>query len=137
VSLGQCLTAIEEVCSQGYEVVRAHQDVRIAGPRELTEPTVTSEAVARCRLQPAVFGDSPKPAPPPSAAAAPTAGQPAPASAPSACFPGATQACVGPGACKGGQQCLANGSAFGPCDCGGAPGPTPPGAPSVEIPAPR
>ena len=36
-------------------------------------------------------------------------------------FPGATQTCVGPGACRGGQQCLADGTAFGPCDCGGRP----------------
>lgn len=41
-----------------------------------------------------------------------------------ACSPGATQACTGPGACKGGQTCLATGQAWGACDCGtaGAPG---------------
>lgn len=33
------------------------------------------------------------------------------------CTPGSTQACVGPGACAGGQACLA-GSGWGPCDCG-------------------
>ncbi len=40
--------------------------------------------------------------------------------APSAavCTKGATQACVGPGACQGGQVCLSDGSGFGPCDCG-------------------
>ncbi|GMV19617.1 MAG: hypothetical protein AMXMBFR56_78410 [Polyangiaceae bacterium] len=35
-----------------------------------------------------------------------------------ACTPGMSQACVGPGACKGGQACKADGSAYGPCDCG-------------------
>ncbi len=34
------------------------------------------------------------------------------------CVPGATQTCVGPGACAGGQVCLEDGSGFGPCDCG-------------------
>ncbi len=35
-----------------------------------------------------------------------------------ACTPGMSQACVGPGACKGGQACKADGSGYGPCDCG-------------------
>jgi hypothetical protein len=36
-----------------------------------------------------------------------------------ACVKGITQACVGPGGCRGGQACLADGSGFSPCDCGG------------------
>ena len=35
-----------------------------------------------------------------------------------ACAPGATQYCLGPGACAGAQVCSADGSGFGPCDCG-------------------
>jgi hypothetical protein len=48
-----------------------------------------------------------------------------------ACTPGTTQRCVGAGACAGGQACVADGSAFGPCDCGsGALGaPSAPSAP--------
>jgi hypothetical protein len=38
-----------------------------------------------------------------------------------ACVPGATQICVGAGACQGGQVCAPDGSAFGACDCGPAP----------------
>ena len=38
-----------------------------------------------------------------------------------ACVPGATQACLGPGACKGAQACRDDGSGYGPCDCGNAP----------------
>jgi len=51
----------------------------------------------------------------------------APSAAPSAraCIPGATQVCVGPAACRGGQVCLHDGSAFGPCDCGPAVTPAP------------
>lgn len=39
-----------------------------------------------------------------------------------ACEAGATRECVGPGACKGGQQCLEDGSAWGACSCGDPPG---------------
>ena len=34
------------------------------------------------------------------------------------CAPGATQACIGPAACKGGQVCLSSGAMWGVCDCG-------------------
>jgi hypothetical protein len=37
---------------------------------------------------------------------------------PMVCIPGASVACVGPGACQGGQVCKADGSGLGPCDCG-------------------
>jgi hypothetical protein len=37
-----------------------------------------------------------------------------------ACTPGATQRCVGAGACAGGQSCSADGAGFGLCDCGSA-----------------
>lgn len=36
------------------------------------------------------------------------------------CTPGSTLACVGPGACQGGQVCLESGRGYGPCDCGAA-----------------
>ena len=36
----------------------------------------------------------------------------------SVCAPGATLACVGPGACQGGQVCLESGNGYGACDCG-------------------
>lgn len=45
----------------------------------------------------------------------------------SACEPGATQACWGPGACKGGQSCLEDGSGWGACDCGTQPATGDPG----------
>ena len=64
-----------------------------------------------------------------------------------ACAIGETRACVGAGACKGGQACLADGSGFGSCDCGSAvpvtpepasttaPATTSPPASSAEAPA--
>jgi hypothetical protein len=36
------------------------------------------------------------------------------------CVPGATQECLGPGACRGAQACLTDGEGYGPCDCGSA-----------------
>lgn len=36
------------------------------------------------------------------------------------CVPGATQLCLGPGACRGAQPCLADGRGYGVCDCGAA-----------------
>jgi len=91
--LRQCLTAIEEVCPKGYDVVQAREDVRYRGPIEPNEPTVNSEVIARCRTDGPTFGGGqPKPAEPASSGATPT-----PAT-PQHCFPGATQACVGQGA---------------------------------------
>jgi hypothetical protein len=101
-SLTRCLTAVEEVCRQGYEVIEAREDVRYLGPIEPNEPIVTSEVVARCK----------------GAALRPSAAEKLVPAPPTRCVPGATQACVGAGACRGGQSCLADGSAFGPCDCG-------------------
>lgn len=47
------------------------------------------------------------------------AGRNTPSSLPKpTCRPGETQRCIGPAACEGGQACLLDGSAFGPCDCG-------------------
>jgi hypothetical protein len=48
-------------------------------------------------------------------ATAPSAPPPAP---PRTCVPGATQSCVGPGGCSGGQACADDGTHFYPCDCG-------------------
>jgi hypothetical protein len=67
---------------------------------------------------------SPPPAAPPKPVAAPPAPRtdavPAPAGKGAHCVPGASQACVGPGGCQGGQVCLPDGSGLGPCDCGAA-----------------
>jgi hypothetical protein len=122
--LVQCLQAIEEVCRQGgYEIVQAHEDRRVAGPRDYHEPTFASQVIARCRPEPAMFGGPPAKADAGDAAPPPTVAR--------TCFPGATQACLGPGACKGAQPCLPDGAAFGPCDCGAAV------EPGGEIPPPK
>ena len=43
----------------------------------------------------------------------------------SVCTPGSTLACTCPGGAAGGQSCNADGSAYGPCVCGGTDGGTP------------
>jgi hypothetical protein len=59
----------------------------------------------------------------------------APAPASKVCTSGETRACVGPGACKGGQACSPDGRGFGACDCG-PPTPSPPGVESAPPTAP-
>jgi hypothetical protein len=55
----------------------------------------------------------------PPAASTPTATSTPPAAS-AACTPGATQACVGPAGCTGGQFCTDDGARYSPCDCGAA-----------------
>lgn len=50
------------------------------------------------------------------------------------CTPGATQACLGPGACQGAQACRDDASGFLPCDCGTPAAPSPPTAPASSSP---
>jgi len=64
---------------------------------------------------------------PPEASATPQPTTPAPV-----CAAGATQECIGPGACAGGQSCLPDGSGWGACDCGTATPPTPAPEPSSK-----
>jgi hypothetical protein len=56
------------------------------------------------------------------AAGQPSNDEPGGAPVTGVCEPGATRECVGAGACRGGQACLTDGSAWSPCDCGDSPG---------------
>ena len=134
-TLPQCLSHVDDVCKgASYEILYATDTQRIYGSPSTNEvESRTSQAVVHCLgvhqepMGEAVAGASliaaasasakPKAAPSASGAAAPTA---APAAAPAVrtCVPGATQACVGPAGCSGGQACLPDGSGFGACDCG-------------------
>lgn len=122
--LAACLSYVDEICKGGPFVVdggwdeprmsgvdqnrveshRSQVRVRCIHPRALANPPFqTVRATSAAHAAP----DQSKPAPP-STAAAPAR----------VCVPGASQACVGPAGCTGGQACLPNGSGFGPCDCG-------------------
>jgi hypothetical protein len=117
-----CLTEGAAPACQGnhYVVERAVDEVNERG--DTVTPTIyrTSEALIHCGPSHVWSGIDTKVDQPMAGAA--VAAPLAPTAAPAhACTPGATQTCVGPGACQGGQACLGDGSAFGPCDCGARP----------------
>lgn len=150
-SLPACIAHAEATChGNNYEVLKARDQRDLFGPENGTAQVEvrSSEAIIRCGAK----GVPAPPLPPdPSAddTRDPNATQPPEPSDPThpppqpvpppvaqrACVPGSTQACIGPGRCEGGQSCLPDGSAYGPCDCGTL-GP-PPSAPSAPPPAPE
>jgi hypothetical protein len=117
-SLPRCLERAEEAChGTRYEVLSAADNHDYYGPSNVSQQTEvrSSEAVVRCGQQGwSLFGGA---VPVKAAKAASAAAAPAPAPAPRACVPGATQLCFGPGACRGGQACLGDGSGFTACAC--------------------
>ena len=126
-ALTPCLDRVADLCKGGsYEVLHASDERRFYGTSDSQVEEHRSRARVRC-LKPGQRPREPGPvveAPPSARPPAPApALAPAPPAAPArrACVPGSTQACVGPAACSGGQACLADGSGFGPCDCGGVP----------------
>jgi hypothetical protein len=118
--LWRCLMHVDDYCKgASYEVLYALDKQQILGSQQSTIESHTSEAAIRCAGQHVKLqGPVDRPAAPPPAAPAKAAPLPAPIRPTPACVPGATQTCVGPGACAGGQACLADGSGFAACDCG-------------------
>lgn len=134
-SLPECLVRAEEAC-QGtrYKVLAAvdRHDYR-GDPSTMSESESRSaEAIVRCGHRGRSLTSDEETKMPPLAGSCPqTPAAPAtpatPAVAPAAvCVPGATQECVGPGACRGAQSCLPDRSGFSTCDCGPTPIPAPP-----------
>jgi len=116
--LSDCLRHAEQLCKdQGYTVTDA-RDVRELLGHESGQSQVLlekSEATVYC-------GTSARPPRltrhvDPNASIASAAPAHAPKPAP-ACVPGASQACVGPAGCSGGQTCAPDGARFEACDCG-------------------
>jgi hypothetical protein len=89
---------------------------REAPPPVAVTPADERPLLAPAQPEPAQSAQSGATVAPPSRAL-PASSKPA-AGTGAACVPGATQTCIGPAACNGGQSCLADGSGFGPCDCG-------------------
>lgn len=129
--LTSCLKQAERVCGdKGYTVASARDVRELLGHKagqsqigvESSEATIvcgTAPKEEPIRLQRAEQLETELPATAP----------PAPRGA---CVPGATQACVGPAGCSGGQVCAADGARFETCDCGpaqAAPAAPPPAAP--------
>lgn len=123
--LQRCLDEVETLCRRyRYVVLRAFDDPEPSGVQYPTpgEQTAflqehTSEAFIRCGQKQPWGEDSPmkRLRADPLGDQAPAAAAPTPSPV---CVPGASQACVGPNGCSGGEACLADGSGFGPCDCG-------------------
>jgi hypothetical protein len=131
VPLSECLQRADRLCrEQGYVVTQARDVKEQLGHEQ-------GQSLIEIRKSEATIysGKSAPPAErafvepkrePPSAAPAPSATViAAPLPPPRACVPGATQACVGPAGCSGGQVCAPDGSQFQACDCGPAPAPAP------------
>ncbi|MFZ5894592.1 MAG: hypothetical protein ACOY0T_26245 [Myxococcota bacterium] len=137
-ALPACIARAETACrGNNYEIIKARDQRDTYGPEYGTSKVEvrSSEAIVRCGAKgqpaPPLLPEAQTPAHPPDESA--TAAVPPPPAPARTCTPGATQACIGPGRCEGGQSCLPDGTAFGPCDCGTL-GP-PPVAPSATPPS--
>jgi hypothetical protein len=123
--LSDCLRHAERVCRDAGYTVTEGRDVRDLLGHESGQSQVMiekSDATVYCgshstrapielKRETPVEPVAPSVATPP--VAAPVEAKPAPA-----CVPGATQTCVGPGGCSGGQACKADGTGYDPCNCG-------------------
>ncbi len=125
-ALSHCVERADELCGgRGYVVLGGTSKRSLYGSADGVSQVETREAdltiacadhqneLPKVLVSSTVTPSAPPVAPQPIAAAAPPAKT-------SACTPGATQQCVGAGACAGGQACLPDGSGFAACDCGGA-----------------
>lgn len=133
-----CVGRAEKLCGdKGFTIVSGSSFTRMLGGESSSyrQATEVGSLEVRCGLIEIEEADSCRELPARTDASEPVA----PASEQTAgapmrvCVPGATQRCVGAGACDGGQVCLADGLAFGNCDCGSST----PAAPARSInPAP-
>jgi hypothetical protein len=124
LAMDECVRRAQDLCNyQRFRILEGTSETRVSDVPPFERAHRTSRLHLKCTndgAQPLLSLDSPP--------AAPAAAK---AAAPRTCAAGETRVCVGPAACKGGQTCLADGSAFGPCDCGPMPPPvsTPANAP--------
>lgn len=114
-----CFNRAERQCgSSGYIIVGGQSSRKVYGAPGNEKAVGKDQMRIRCKTLSDLAGLAPASS---SANAAPldasAPAAPAPANH-SVCRPGETQKCVGPAACEGGQACVADGSGFGPCDCG-------------------
>lgn len=116
-----CLDRAAKLCGEsGYTIVGGRHDQKIYGVPGNQKVVGKDELYIRCNKD--KIPDAPDPAAGSWKLERPDAASPSPHAKEmgkaSACRPGETQRCVGAGACVGGQACEADGSRFGPCDCG-------------------
>jgi hypothetical protein len=113
--LQQCVQEVEKICTEPTFQIAGGSSVRkLYGVEPGKTEVRTSELTVTCGRSAVEQAEA--------KAQVVDAGAPAadgaPARASSTCTPGATQPCLGPGACAGAQACRADGSGFTACDCG-------------------
>jgi hypothetical protein len=117
-ALSNCLHHAEHLCGdEGYTVAEARDVRRLVGHEAGQSQLLIakSDATVYCGTHAPRPPIELKREPVPPAAPAPPASANLPAPA---CVPGATQACIGPAGCSGGQACAADGTRYEPCNCG-------------------
>lgn len=124
--ISACREKAEQVCGGSYEVLEttgasiepervSSSGPRYTGPRYQRAKWIGQMVIA-CGKAPVVAADDPS-----FAKGAAPAARVRPSPTPGVeqlCIPGVTLECLGPGACRGAQACLADGRGYGPCDCG-------------------
>jgi hypothetical protein len=141
-SMATCAARADELCGdRGYTILGGQSRKEVYGPEGQQIAQELGELLVQCRQHQ-------RPATPETGQARswrlnpPRSGAPVELAAPArrpaegVCTPGETQTCVGPGACHGGQACMADGSGFQPCDCGTSGGGSPAEGPDAGIPIP-
>jgi hypothetical protein len=125
LAMDECIRRAQDQCkNQRYRILEGTSETRLRDAPPFERAYHTSRLRLRCTDDGANVllkldsenADKPKPA--------------------AGCTTGETRACVGPGACKGGQACLPDRSGFGSCDCGGPPPPLTPPASTPPPPSP-
>jgi hypothetical protein len=110
--LEQCVREVEKLCPDPtYQIQRGNSVRKLYGVDPGKTEIRTSELTVSCGRDAVKEAETKDLAP--DAGATPTRT--------TACTPGATQSCLGPGACAGAQACRSDGAGFMPCDCGGQP----------------
>lgn len=119
-----CREKALEVCSGAYQVLET-AGAAIEPPRVTTAPGPRTTGPRYTRLKwlghmVVACGDAPLTVSSSASPASSGRGSRAPGVSDSArlCVPGATQECLGPGACRGAQPCMADGQGYDRCDCG-------------------
>jgi hypothetical protein len=116
LSMDECVRRVQDQCkNQRFRILEGTSETRLRDAPPFERAYHTSHLHLTCTDDGATVLVSTQ---------APSGASATPAS--KICSAGETRACVGPAACKGGQACLADGGAFGPCDCGPPPAPPPP-----------
>ncbi len=111
-TMADCTRKVERFCQgQGYRLVHGAEENTLVGVEGHQRGHRLARLIFFCGGE----------APPEPLKLPPRPPEEAPPPAERACVPGATQRCVGPGACEGGQACLKDGSGYGPCECASAP----------------